>query len=82
MSARLTGSDVAMERVRGRHGELLLEPLPGQPLIDLEFIRWHREPGLGGVFRGPALGCDVLCLAVVVLGGAGLGRVHFSFLWN
>ncbi|MBK1650606.1 hypothetical protein CKO36_19140, partial [Rhabdochromatium marinum] len=37
VSARLTGSDVAMERVRVRHGEPLLEPLPGQPLIDLEF---------------------------------------------
>lgn len=56
VSARLTGSEVALQRLRARHGQPLLEPLPGQPRIDLEFIRWHREPALGGVFREPALG--------------------------
>ena len=55
VSANYTGSEVAIERLRARHGQPLLAPLPGQPTIDLEYIRWHREPKLGGVFREPAL---------------------------
>ena len=55
VSANYTGSDVAIERLRARHGQPLLDPLPGQPQIELEYIRWHREPELGGVFREPAL---------------------------
>jgi len=55
VSATFTGSEVAVERLRARHGQPLLEPLPGQPRIEIEYIRWHREPKLGGVFREPAL---------------------------
>jgi putative restriction endonuclease len=55
VSANYTGSDVAVQRIRVRHGEPLRPPLPGEPPVALEFIRWHREAKLGGVFREPAL---------------------------
>jgi len=55
VSAHFTGTDSTVARIRGRHGQRLRSPLPGEPHIDSEFIRWHREPDLGGVFRQPAL---------------------------
>ena len=55
VSADLTGTDSTVERVRGLHGDPLRPPLPGEAEISVEYIRWHREPDLGGVFRHPAL---------------------------
>lgn len=55
VSANYTGSDVAVERLRQQHGKHLRSPLPGEPLVASEFIRWHRDPKLGGVFREPSL---------------------------
>ena len=56
VSTEFTGSDEAVSRLRALHGRPLRVPLPGQEPVRREFIRWHREPGLGGVFRTPALG--------------------------
>ena len=55
VSSEFTGSDEAIQRLRERHGMKLCEPLPGFKKVDTSFIRWHREPDLGGVFREPAL---------------------------
>lgn len=55
VSTQLTGSDEAVGRIRGRHGHPLNEPLPGEPQVNLDFIRWHREADKGGVFRKPGL---------------------------
>jgi putative restriction endonuclease len=60
VSANYTGSSVAVQRLRERHGAPLRSPLPGEPLVASEFIRWHREPNLGGIFRQPALPLEVL----------------------
>jgi putative restriction endonuclease len=56
VSAQLTGSDEAVQRLRSLHGRPLRPPLPGHEPVRREFIRWHREPDKGGVFRQPALG--------------------------
>jgi putative restriction endonuclease len=56
VSAQFTGSDEAVGRLRTLHGKPLKEPLPGCEPVRREFIRWHREPDKGGVFRQPALG--------------------------
>ncbi len=55
VSARLTGSHEALSLLRSLHGKKLADPLPGHEPVQPEFIRWHREPRLGGVFRSPAL---------------------------
>lgn len=55
VSAEFTGSDTAVDRLRNFHGKTISNPLPGESVVSTEFIRWHREPDLGGVFRGPAL---------------------------
>jgi len=55
VSENFTGSDATVERIRGRHGKRLRSPLPGHQEVNPEFIKWHREPKLGGVFREPAL---------------------------
>lgn len=55
VSADFTGTDAAVDRMRSRHGQSLRSPLPGESLVSTEYIRWHREPELGGVFRHPAL---------------------------
>ncbi|MGR3276927.1 phosphorothioated DNA-binding restriction endonuclease [Acaryochloris marina NIES-2412] len=55
VSREFTGSDSAVEKVRSLHGRAIRDPLQGEPKIEVEFIRWHREPDLGGVFRSPAL---------------------------
>jgi putative restriction endonuclease len=56
VSAQFTGSDEAVRRLRQLHGVPLRAPLPGFEPVRADFIRWHREPGKGGVFRQPALG--------------------------
>jgi len=55
VSKDFTGSETAVHRLRDHHGKPLKAPVPGEPAVDLEFITWHREPELGGVFRHPAL---------------------------
>lgn len=55
VSKHFTGSDSAIARLREQHGKPLLNPLSGEPLVAEKFIRWHREPNFGGVFREPAL---------------------------
>lgn len=55
ISAHFTGSEATVARIRESHGKPLRQPLPGSPLVEREYIRWHREPELGGVFRRPAL---------------------------
>tara|TARA_B100001123_G_scaffold220457_2_gene248665 strand:- start:121 stop:1044 length:924 start_codon:yes stop_codon:yes gene_type:complete len=55
VSAKLTGTDSTVTRVRDLHGEPLQQPLPGEPQISVDYIRWHRDPELGGVFRYPGL---------------------------
>ena len=55
VSTHFTGTDETVSRIREQHGQPLRTPLPGEPLVDLDFIQWHREPELGGIFRQPAL---------------------------
>ena len=55
VSADYTGSETAVNRLREHHGRLIRLPITGQPLLGVDYIRWHREPELGGVFRTPAL---------------------------
>ena len=55
VSSEFTGTDETVKRVRNLHGQLLRTPQIGEPLISVEYIRWHREPKQGGVFREPAL---------------------------
>ena len=55
VSADFTGTGETVERVRGLHGQPLREPQPGNPLVSIQYIRWHRESDKGGVFREPAL---------------------------
>lgn len=55
VSAEFTGTDRTVARIREHHGKPLRSPLPGEPILKPEYIQWHREPDLGGVFRLPAL---------------------------
>ena len=55
VSAELTGAEDTVNRVRDLHGRPLRQPIPGEPEVSVEYIRWHRDPNLGGVFRHPAL---------------------------
>ena len=55
VSSKFTGSDEATVLLRAHHGRPLREPLPGDEPVAPEFIRWHREPDFGGIFREPAL---------------------------
>lgn len=55
VSKEFTGSDHAVTLVRSLHGQPLRNPLPGESPVSEEFIRWHREAALGGVFRTPGL---------------------------
>ena len=55
VSAELTGTDATVERLRDLHGRQLRKPLSGEREIGVDHIQWHREAGLGGVFRHPAL---------------------------
>jgi putative restriction endonuclease len=56
VSRHFSGSDGAITELRSLHGRPLRAPAPGFPPLAVEFIRWHREPRRGGVFRAPALG--------------------------
>ncbi len=56
VSREFSGSDAALEVLRPLHGRPLREPVPGSVPVAVEFIRWHREPDLGGVFRWPPIG--------------------------
>lgn len=55
VSSEFTGSDEAVVRLRGYHGHPIKEPLNTDDAVSVEYIRWHRERDLGGVFRQPAL---------------------------
>lgn len=55
VSQDFTGSDAGLERIRSLSGQRIRDPKPGQPLLNPEYIRWHREANAGGVFRAPAL---------------------------
>lgn len=55
VSSEFTGSEQAVRALRSLHGKPLSAPLPGEPPLAEEFIRWHRKPEQGGVFRQPGL---------------------------
>lgn len=55
VSREFSGSETALTRLQALHGKPIRKPQPGEPEVSLEYIRWHREPSQGGVFRGPAL---------------------------
>jgi len=55
VSQEFSGSDIGLERIRSLSGQPIREPLPGQPTLNVEYIRWHREAKRGGIFRAPAL---------------------------
>lgn len=55
VSQEFTGSDAGLERIRSLSGQRIRDPLPGQPKLNVEYIRWHREAEHGGIFRAPAL---------------------------
>lgn len=55
VSSAFTGSDVALDMLRPLHKKELRRPARASLAVDIGFIRWHREPELGGVFRAPAL---------------------------
>jgi len=55
VSAELTGAESTVNRVRSLHGCPLRKPILGEPEIAVDYIRWHRESDLGGIFRHPAL---------------------------
>ncbi|MBL8859551.1 MAG: HNH endonuclease [Planctomycetes bacterium] len=55
VSREFTGSDAAIEILRPHHGKQLRDPLPGCEPVGVDYIRWHREPELGGIFRWPPL---------------------------
>ena len=55
VSSKFTGTDEATELLRRHHGRQIRTPLPGSPQITETYIKWHREPAHGGVFRAPSL---------------------------
>lgn len=55
VSAKFTGTDEATALLRNLHGSELRAPLTGYEPVRPDFIRWHREPEHGGVFRQPSL---------------------------
>ena len=55
VSRDFSGSDTAIQRLRDLHGQEIAKPISPEMTVDIDFIRWHREPDLGGVFRMPAL---------------------------
>jgi putative restriction endonuclease len=55
VSREFTGSDTALDLLRPLHGRPLRDPVPGCEPVAVEFIRWHREPDLGGIFRWPPM---------------------------
>lgn len=55
VSSHFSGSDVTIDYLRSLHGKPLRRPVLAEQIVEVGFIRWHRERELGGVFRGPAL---------------------------
>ena len=55
VSESFSGSPEAVQRLRDRHGQPISMPLNQKDVPSAEFIKWHREPTAGGVFRMPAL---------------------------
>ncbi len=55
VSEHFTGTDETVSRVREQHGKALRDPILGESVLNPDYIRWHRESHLGGVFREPAL---------------------------
>lgn len=55
VSAVLKGTDPTVTRICNLHGKAIATPLAGAPPVSVEYIRWHRESDLGGVFKHPAL---------------------------
>jgi putative restriction endonuclease len=55
VSSRFSGSDAATSLLLPLHGRRIRDPIQGHEPVDVSFIRWHREPDLGGIFRGPPL---------------------------
>lgn len=47
------GSSEGLASLRPLHGVTLRRPLREADQVGVDFIRWHREAELGGVFRGP-----------------------------
>ena len=56
VSRHFAGSATAKTLLLPLNGTRLRDPLPGFDPVEAKYIRWHREPGLGGVFKTPALG--------------------------
>lgn len=54
VSQDVTGADETTAQLRKLHGTKIRPPLLGSPPVSVDFIRWHREPTRGGVFRQPA----------------------------
>jgi putative restriction endonuclease len=55
VSQDLTGGDQDLAGLRKLHGAPIRDPLRGFPAVSPAFIRWHREPAHGGIFRQPAM---------------------------
>lgn len=55
VSRHFSGSPAASTLLLPLKGTRLRDPLPGCEPVHVDYIRWHREERLGGVFRGPAL---------------------------
>jgi len=55
VSREFSGSDAALAALRPLHGQPLRDPVAGCERVAVEFIHWHREPELGGIFRWPPL---------------------------
>lgn len=55
VSRNLTGDDTSMQHLRSHHKKPIRPPLSEKDQPSPEFIKWHRDPGLGGVFKGQPL---------------------------
>lgn len=55
VSRHFSGSPTANGLLLPLKGARLRDPLPGFEPVHVDYIRWHREEKLGGVFKGPAL---------------------------
>jgi len=55
VSEHFSGNAEALRTLRSYHGHRIRDPLPSASPVEVDYIRWHREPDQGGVFRQPAL---------------------------
>lgn len=55
VSKQFSGSDEAITMLRPLQGKPIRAPKSDVDALRIDFIRWHREPRLGGVFRWPAI---------------------------